>query len=125
TYAVQSHYSIPHSELVKLQQLSMQQQGLASISQSATVLPAVEANSQTTSQELLIPNDVRAAGNHPEIAVAPPSASSAPQLLADFTLQPLHRGDSILHSPLISRTVDKAQSAKASALLPPCVSGWR
>ncbi|XP_047203770.1 poly(rC)-binding protein 4 isoform X2 [Girardinichthys multiradiatus] len=58
TYAVQSHYSIPHSELVKLQQLSMQQQGLASISQSATVLPAVEANSQTTSQELLIPNDL-------------------------------------------------------------------
>ncbi|XP_014901993.1 poly(rC)-binding protein 4-like isoform X1 [Poecilia latipinna] len=84
TYAVQSHYGIPHSEvkpvsgsdsrsapsshgfcspfvrqLVKLQQLSMQQQGLASISQAATVLPgAVEANSQTTSQELLIPNDL-------------------------------------------------------------------
>uniref|UniRef100_A0A3B3X7C7 K Homology domain-containing protein n=1 Tax=Poecilia mexicana TaxID=48701 RepID=A0A3B3X7C7_9TELE len=38
TYAVQSHYGIPHSELVKLQQLSMQQQGLASISQAATVL---------------------------------------------------------------------------------------
>ncbi|XP_018559492.1 poly(rC)-binding protein 4 [Lates calcarifer] len=38
----------------------MQQQGLAPISQSATqVLPgAVEANSQTTSQELLIPNDL-------------------------------------------------------------------
>ncbi|XP_036007647.1 poly(rC)-binding protein 4 isoform X1 [Fundulus heteroclitus] len=59
TYAVQSHYGIPHSELMKLQQLSMQQQGLASIGQSATVLPgAVEANSQTTSQELLIPNDL-------------------------------------------------------------------
>uniref|UniRef100_A0A3B5QAC0 Poly(rC) binding protein 4 n=1 Tax=Xiphophorus maculatus TaxID=8083 RepID=A0A3B5QAC0_XIPMA len=58
TYAVQSHYGIPHSELVKLQQLSMQQQGLASISQAATVLSAVEANSQTTSQELLIPNDL-------------------------------------------------------------------
>lgn len=60
TYAVQSHYGIPHSELAKLHQLSMQQQGLAPISQSATqVLPGgVEANSQTTSQELLIPNDL-------------------------------------------------------------------
>ncbi|KAM9361794.1 poly(rC)-binding protein 4 [Symphorus nematophorus] len=60
TYAVQSHYGIPHSELAKLHQLSMQQQGLAPISQSATqVLPGgVDANSQTTSQELLIPNDL-------------------------------------------------------------------
>ncbi|XP_067442245.1 poly(rC)-binding protein 4-like isoform X2 [Thunnus thynnus] len=59
TYAVQSHYGIPHSELAKLHQLSLQQQGLAPISQSATqVLPGVEANSQTTSQELLIPNDL-------------------------------------------------------------------
>uniref|UniRef100_A0A8D0D5W0 Poly(rC) binding protein 4 n=1 Tax=Sander lucioperca TaxID=283035 RepID=A0A8D0D5W0_SANLU len=59
TYAVQSHYGIPHSELAKLHQLSMQQQGLAPISQSATqVLSAVDANSQTTSQELLIPNDL-------------------------------------------------------------------
>ncbi|XP_040015427.1 poly(rC)-binding protein 4 [Xiphias gladius] len=60
TYAVQSHYGIPHSELAKLHQLSMQQQGLAPISQSASqVLPGgVEANSQTTSQELLIPNDL-------------------------------------------------------------------
>ncbi|XP_030579701.1 poly(rC)-binding protein 4 [Archocentrus centrarchus] len=60
TYAVQSHYGIPHSELAKLHQLSMQHQGLAPISQSATqVLPGgVEANSQTTSQELLIPNDL-------------------------------------------------------------------
>uniref|UniRef100_A0A3B3V159 Poly(rC) binding protein 4 n=1 Tax=Poecilia latipinna TaxID=48699 RepID=A0A3B3V159_9TELE len=45
TYAVQSHYGIPHSELVKLQQLSMQQQGLASISQAATVLPGRYRNS--------------------------------------------------------------------------------
>ncbi|KAK2861538.1 hypothetical protein Q5P01_001071 [Channa striata] len=60
TYAVQSHYGIPHSELAKLHQLSLQQQGLAPLSQSAAqVLPgAVEANSQTTSQELLIPNDL-------------------------------------------------------------------
>uniref|UniRef100_A0A3B5AWD8 Poly(rC)-binding protein 4-like n=1 Tax=Stegastes partitus TaxID=144197 RepID=A0A3B5AWD8_9TELE len=65
TYAVQSHYGIPHSEVTsdftpKLHQLSMQQQGLAPISQSATqVLPGgVESNSQTTSQELLIPNDL-------------------------------------------------------------------
>ncbi|XP_044073971.1 poly(rC)-binding protein 4-like isoform X3 [Siniperca chuatsi] len=60
TYAVQSHYGIPHSELAKLHQLSMQQQGLAPMSQSATqVLPGgVDANSQTTSQELLIPNDL-------------------------------------------------------------------
>uniref|UniRef100_A0A8C4DRA8 Poly(rC) binding protein 4 n=1 Tax=Dicentrarchus labrax TaxID=13489 RepID=A0A8C4DRA8_DICLA len=60
TYAVQSHYGIPHSELAKLHQLSMHQQGLAPINQSATqVLPGgVDANSQTTSQELLIPNDL-------------------------------------------------------------------
>ncbi|KAM3621874.1 uncharacterized protein V6R79_017305 [Siganus canaliculatus] len=60
SYAVQSHYGIPHSELAKLHQLSMQQQGLAPISQSATqVLPGgVDASSQTTSQELLIPNDL-------------------------------------------------------------------
>ncbi|XP_041807816.1 poly(rC)-binding protein 4 [Chelmon rostratus] len=60
TYAVQSHYGIPHSELAKLHQLSMQQQGLAPISQSAAqVLPGgVDATSQTTSQELLIPNDL-------------------------------------------------------------------
>ncbi|KAM9859125.1 poly(rC)-binding protein 4 [Aulostomus maculatus] len=60
TYAVQSHYGIPHSELAKLHQLSLQQQGLASISQSASqVLPGgVDVSSQTTSQELLIPNDL-------------------------------------------------------------------
>ncbi|XP_069371327.1 poly(rC)-binding protein 4 isoform X2 [Paralichthys olivaceus] len=60
TYAVQSHYGIPHSELAKLHQLSMQQQGLSPISQSAAqVLPGgIEASSQTTSQELLIPNDL-------------------------------------------------------------------
>ncbi|CAK6983885.1 poly(rC)-binding protein 2%2C partial, partial [Scomber scombrus] len=57
--AVQSHYGIPHSELAKLHQLSLQQQGLAPINQSATQhLPGVDANSQTTSQELLIPNDL-------------------------------------------------------------------
>ncbi|XP_029985596.1 poly(rC)-binding protein 2-like [Sphaeramia orbicularis] len=62
TYAVQSHYGIPHSELAKLHQLSMQQQGLAPISQSASQVLSggVEANSQTTSQELLIPNDLPA-----------------------------------------------------------------
>ncbi|XP_047438444.1 poly(rC)-binding protein 4-like isoform X2 [Mugil cephalus] len=60
TYAVQGHYGIPHTELAKLHQLSMQQQGLTPINQTATqVLPGgVDANSQTTSQELLIPNDL-------------------------------------------------------------------
>ncbi|XP_068598165.1 poly(rC)-binding protein 4 [Brachionichthys hirsutus] len=60
TYAVHSHYGIPHSELTKLHQLSMQQQGLAAISQSAVqLLPGgVDTNPQTTSQELLIPNDL-------------------------------------------------------------------
>ncbi|KAF0034697.1 hypothetical protein F2P81_012455 [Scophthalmus maximus] len=60
TYAVQSHYGIPHSELAKLHQLSMQQQGLAPISQSATQVLSggVDTCSQTTSQELLIPNDL-------------------------------------------------------------------
>ncbi|KAK1902238.1 Poly(rC)-binding protein 4 [Dissostichus eleginoides] len=51
TYAVQSHYGIPHSELAKLHQLSMQQQSLAAIT-------GVDSNSQTSSQELLIPNDL-------------------------------------------------------------------
>ncbi|XP_062419881.1 poly(rC)-binding protein 4 [Pungitius pungitius] len=60
TYAVQSHYGIPHSELAKLHQLSMQQQGLAPMNQSATQVLSggMDANSQTTSQELLIPNDL-------------------------------------------------------------------
>ncbi|CAL1608994.1 unnamed protein product [Knipowitschia caucasica] len=60
TYALQSHYGIPHTELAKLHQLSLQQQSLSHISQAATqVLSAgVEASSQTTSQELLIPNDL-------------------------------------------------------------------
>ncbi|XP_040926841.2 LOW QUALITY PROTEIN: poly(rC)-binding protein 4 [Betta splendens] len=55
TYAVQSHYGIPHTELAKLHQLTLQQQGLA----AAPVLPgAVDAGSQAASQELLIPNDL-------------------------------------------------------------------
>ncbi|XP_059184400.1 poly(rC)-binding protein 4 [Centropristis striata] len=59
TYAVQGHYSIPHSELAKLHQLSMQQQGLAPISHGNNSFSGgVDANSQTTSQELLIPNDL-------------------------------------------------------------------
>ncbi|XP_068450143.1 poly(rC)-binding protein 4 isoform X1 [Clinocottus analis] len=60
TYALQSHYGIPHSELAKLHQLSMQQQGLAPISQSATQVLSggMDSSSQTTSQELLIPNDL-------------------------------------------------------------------
>ncbi|KAM8917761.1 poly(rC)-binding protein 4 isoform 2-T2 [Spinachia spinachia] len=60
TYAVQSHYGIPHSELAKLHQLSMQQQGLAPMNQSATQVLSggMDGNSQTTSQELLIPNDL-------------------------------------------------------------------
>ncbi|XP_048879644.1 poly(rC)-binding protein 4 isoform X1 [Brienomyrus brachyistius] len=57
-YALQNQYGIPHSELVKLHQLSVQQ-GLAPMAQPATpVLPGIESNSQTTSQELLIPNDL-------------------------------------------------------------------
>ncbi|KAK1799700.1 hypothetical protein P4O66_006240 [Electrophorus voltai] len=59
-YTVQNQYGIPHSELAKLHQLSMQQ-GLAPIAQPTTtpVLPAgMESNSQTASQELLIPNDL-------------------------------------------------------------------
>ncbi|XP_036387537.1 poly(rC)-binding protein 4 isoform X4 [Megalops cyprinoides] len=57
-YTVQNQYGIPHSELAKLHQLSMQQ-GLAPMAQPATpVLPGIETNSQTTSQELLIPNDL-------------------------------------------------------------------
>ncbi|CAL8337684.1 unnamed protein product [Merluccius merluccius] len=60
TYAVQSQYGIPHSELAKLHQLSMQQQVLAPISQSATQVlsGAMDTSCQTTSQELLIPNDL-------------------------------------------------------------------
>ncbi|XP_043079342.1 poly(rC)-binding protein 4 isoform X3 [Puntigrus tetrazona] len=59
-YTVQNQYGIPHSELAKLHQLSMQQ-GLAPIAQptATPVLPAgLESSSQTASQELLIPNDL-------------------------------------------------------------------
>ncbi|XP_034545512.1 poly(rC)-binding protein 4-like [Notolabrus celidotus] len=55
TFAVQSHYGhIPPSELTKLHQLSLQQQSQS----AAQVIPGVESASQTTSQELLIPNDL-------------------------------------------------------------------
>ncbi|XP_024126680.1 poly(rC)-binding protein 2 isoform X2 [Oryzias melastigma] len=54
TYAVQSHYSLPHSELAKLQQLSVQQQALS----AAPVLPGSLDSSSQTSQEFLIPNDL-------------------------------------------------------------------
>ncbi|CAL8352269.1 unnamed protein product [Gadus morhua 'NCC'] len=60
-YAVQSQYGVPHSELAKLHQLSMQQQVLAPMSQSATqqlLSGAMDTSCQTTSQELLIPNDL-------------------------------------------------------------------
>ncbi|KAJ8388120.1 hypothetical protein AAFF_G00147380 [Aldrovandia affinis] len=57
-YAIQNQYGIPHSELVKLQQLSLQQ-GLGTMGQSAAqVMAGLETGSQTTSQELLIPNDL-------------------------------------------------------------------
>ncbi|XP_029103755.1 poly(rC)-binding protein 4 isoform X2 [Scleropages formosus] len=57
-YTLQNQFGIPHSELAKLHQLSIQQ-GLAPIAQPTTaVLPGIESNSQTTSQELLIPNDL-------------------------------------------------------------------
>ncbi|TRY93815.1 hypothetical protein DNTS_012182 [Danionella cerebrum] len=59
-YTVQNQYGIPHAELAKLHQLSMQQ-GLAPIAQATAtqVLPAgLESTSQTASQELLIPNDL-------------------------------------------------------------------
>ncbi|XP_068171289.1 poly(rC)-binding protein 3-like isoform X2 [Antennarius striatus] len=60
TYAIQSHYGIPHAELAKLHQLSMQQQGLTPISQSAAQVLSggVDPAPQTSSQELLIPNDL-------------------------------------------------------------------
>ncbi|XP_071776865.1 poly(rC)-binding protein 4-like isoform X3 [Centroberyx gerrardi] len=66
-YTVQNQYGIPHSELAKLHQLSMQQ-SLSPIAQPAsTLIPGsstlsgfplgMDSNSQT-SQELLIPNDL-------------------------------------------------------------------
>ncbi|KAM9443817.1 poly(rC)-binding protein 4 isoform 4-T4 [Clarias gariepinus] len=58
-YTVQNQYGIPHSELAKLHQLSMQQ-GLTPIAQPAAtaVMPGMESTAQTASQELLIPNDL-------------------------------------------------------------------
>ncbi|XP_061837139.1 poly(rC)-binding protein 4 [Nerophis lumbriciformis] len=56
-YTLQNQYGIPHSELAKLHQLSMQQ-GLNPVAQPAsTIIPGMDANAQT-SQELLIPNDL-------------------------------------------------------------------
>ncbi|XP_066554386.1 poly(rC)-binding protein 4 isoform X2 [Amia ocellicauda] len=58
-YSVQNQYAIPHSELAKLHQLSMQQGAMGPMGQTAAqVLPGMESSSQTTSQELLIPNDL-------------------------------------------------------------------
>ncbi|XP_056116554.1 poly(rC)-binding protein 4 isoform X2 [Rhinichthys klamathensis goyatoka] len=58
-YTVQNQYGIPHSELAKLHQLSMQQ-GLAPMAQptATQVLSGIDSSSQTASQELLIPNDL-------------------------------------------------------------------
>ncbi|XP_068610326.1 poly(rC)-binding protein 4-like isoform X2 [Brachionichthys hirsutus] len=56
-YALQNQYGIPHTELAKLHQLSMQQ-GLSPIAQPASaIMPGMDSNCQT-SQELLIPNDL-------------------------------------------------------------------
>ncbi|KAL1021568.1 hypothetical protein UPYG_G00014930 [Umbra pygmaea] len=58
-YTIQNQYGIPHTELAKLHQLSMQQnmQAGSMCQQTATVLPGMDSSSQT-SQELLIPNDL-------------------------------------------------------------------
>ncbi|XP_060931100.1 poly(rC)-binding protein 4-like [Limanda limanda] len=56
-YTLQNQYGIPHSELAKLHQLSMQQ-GLSPMAQPAqNIIPGMDTNSHT-SQELLIPNDL-------------------------------------------------------------------
>ncbi|XP_029291977.1 poly(rC)-binding protein 4-like isoform X2 [Cottoperca gobio] len=56
-YTLQNQYGIPHSEMAKLHQLSMQQ-GLSPMAQPASnIIPGMDSNSQT-SQELLIPNDL-------------------------------------------------------------------
>ncbi|XP_077369552.1 poly(rC)-binding protein 4 [Festucalex cinctus] len=56
-YTLQNQYGIPHSELAKLHQLSMQQSLNAVAQPASTIIPGMEANAQT-SQELLIPNDL-------------------------------------------------------------------
>ncbi|XP_031424410.1 poly(rC)-binding protein 4 isoform X2 [Clupea harengus] len=57
-YTLQNQYGIPHSEVAKLHQLSMQQ-GISSMGQPVPqMMPGVESNSQAMSQELLIPNDL-------------------------------------------------------------------
>ncbi|XP_019724150.1 poly(rC)-binding protein 4 isoform X1 [Hippocampus comes] len=62
-YTLQNQYGIPHSELAKLHQLSMQQ-SLNPVAQPATtIIPGMDANTQT-SQELLIPNDHVSALSH-------------------------------------------------------------
>ncbi|XP_034388626.1 poly(rC)-binding protein 4 [Cyclopterus lumpus] len=58
TYAVQSHYGIPHSELAKLHQLSMHPLSFSPPPPPPPPSGGLDANSQTTSQELLIPNDL-------------------------------------------------------------------
>ncbi|CAL8367816.1 unnamed protein product [Lota lota] len=56
-YTVQNQYGIPHSELAKLHQLSLQQ-SLSPLGQpTPTVIPGMDSNSQAA-QELLIPNDL-------------------------------------------------------------------
>ncbi|XP_068453550.1 poly(rC)-binding protein 4-like isoform X3 [Clinocottus analis] len=56
-YTLQNQYGIPHSEMAKLHQLSMQQ-GLGPMAPPApAIIPGMDSSSQT-SQELLIPNDL-------------------------------------------------------------------
>ncbi|XP_062400821.1 poly(rC)-binding protein 4 [Sardina pilchardus] len=57
-YTLQNQYGIPHSEVAKLHQLSIQQSITPMGQPVPPILPAVEPNSQTASQELLIPNDL-------------------------------------------------------------------
>uniref|UniRef100_G3NDT7 K Homology domain-containing protein n=1 Tax=Gasterosteus aculeatus aculeatus TaxID=481459 RepID=G3NDT7_GASAC len=57
-YALQNQYGIPHSEMAKLHQLSMQQ-GLSPMAQqqASAIIPGMDSNTPA-SQELLIPNDL-------------------------------------------------------------------
>ncbi|XP_043933406.1 poly(rC)-binding protein 4 isoform X2 [Protopterus annectens] len=56
-YALQGHYALPHPDLTKLQQLSLHQLPFSPLSH-ASVVSGIEPSPKSTSQELLIPNDL-------------------------------------------------------------------
>ncbi|XP_059800442.1 poly(rC)-binding protein 4 isoform X3 [Mobula hypostoma] len=57
-YTVQGQFAVPHPDLSKLHQLAAQHASYNTVNQSSSSFSGVDNSGQTTSQELLIPNDL-------------------------------------------------------------------